>query len=309
MCNNSDEKDYAYRNKGEFLDLLNPEGFLAVDQLRKLSLTGIPDDLRSSVWKYLLGVSISDIAEEEFNRKERAQQYASLFREYSEDLKFIKVEIYRYRSDIPLFSDPNVQKTFINVITSYLTQNPQLRYTASLVHLCGPLIYVYLHSPDTELPIPKQICSFCEPFVYYSFQSLLSRLKFDEDFEDYFREMLGNLINLMRELIPELQSHFDDEELELKDWAHSWIRSLLAYELPMCCLLRLWDTYFSHEDGLGLHPYVCLAILVNLKEDLEELDHSDLLRSLRKLPDMDMDKVVIAQAFNFKFEITGKNIL
>jgi hypothetical protein len=59
----------------------------------------------------------------------------------------------------------------------------------------------------------------------------------------------------------------------------------------MDCVLRLWDTYFSSAEGMGLHLYTMLAILVNFHDELIELEHSELKGFLQHLPEMDMDQV------------------
>lgn len=43
------------------------------------------------------------------------------------------------------------------------------------------------------------------------------------------------------------------------EWAASWFQFLLSRELPLDCVMRLWDTYFAGPDGLRLHIYVCLG--------------------------------------------------
>ncbi len=80
---------------------------------------------------------------------------------------------------------------------------------------------------------------------------------------------------------------------------------LLAKELPMDCVLRLWDTYFSCAEGLGLHLYTMLAILVNFHEELIELEHSELKGFLQHLPEMDMDQVYhpLFASWSFSFKI------
>jgi hypothetical protein len=72
-------------------------------------------------------------------------------------------------------------------------------------------------------------------------------------------------------MIPDLYDHFMDEEIDVKDWLSNWFSNILSKELPLDCVLRLWDTYFSIEEanGLELHTFVCLAILLQCKEDLE----------------------------------------
>ena len=51
------------------------------------------------------------------------------------------------------------------------------------------------------------------------------------------------------------------------------------------------DTYFAVPDPLDLHLYVCLAILANCKDALEELDQSEAKSMLFNLPPLDIDRV------------------
>ncbi|EFA83949.1 hypothetical protein PPL_03019 [Heterostelium album PN500] len=85
-------------------------------------------------------------------------------------------------------------------------------------------------------------------------------------------------------------NHFEEEEINSNDWAMSWLRYLLSVELPLECVLRLWDTYLSAQLGLDLHVFVCLAILINFSEELLELEHSEILGFLQHLPGIDMDQ-------------------
>jgi len=56
-------------------------------------------------------------------------------------------------------------------------------------------------------------------------------------------------------------------------------------------LLRLWDTYFAVKDPLDLHLYVCISILINCQDVLEELDQSEIKSLLSNLPLLDVDRV------------------
>jgi len=54
-------------------------------------------------------------------------------------------------------------------------------------------------------------------------------------------------------------SYFEEEEIDANAWIPSWLRFLLARELHLNSVLRLWDTYFSCQESLELHTYVCLG--------------------------------------------------
>jgi hypothetical protein len=61
--------------------------------------------------------------------------------------------------------------------------------------------------------------------------------------------------------------------------------------MPTGVLLRVWDVYFAVADPVDLHTYVGLAILTTCKEQLEELDQSEVRSMMLSLPNMDVDRV------------------
>lgn len=61
---------------------------------------------------------------------------------------------------------------------------------------------------------------------------------------------------MFRMLLPELHNHFgkfikfyhvilDEEEVNFRYWAASWFENFLSKELPIECVLRLYDAYFA----------------------------------------------------------------
>lgn len=81
---------------------------------------------------------------------------------------------------------------------------------------------------------------------------------------------------LFRACDPELCEYIEDEEVTPNMWAMHWVevadpmtteallltwasQYVLSPNLPLDCLFRLWDTYFSTEEGLDLHLYVCIG--------------------------------------------------
>ncbi|RUO95801.1 rab-GTPase-TBC domain-containing protein [Jimgerdemannia flammicorona] len=85
--------------------------------------------------------------------------------------------------------------------------------------------------------------------------------------------------------------HYICYKVDLNEWATSWLQYLLAKELQPENLMRLWDTYFAIPDPLDFHPFICLAILRTAKENLEELEQSEIRTLLLRLPPMDMEQV------------------
>lgn len=48
----------------------------------------------------------------------------------------------------------------------------------------------------------------------------------------------------------------------------------------------------SSTNPLDLHIYVCLSIMLSQREALEDLDHAEILSTLKKLPHLNMDQIV-----------------
>ncbi|KAJ1557430.1 hypothetical protein HK096_007315, partial [Nowakowskiella sp. JEL0078] len=204
------------------------------------------------------------------------------------------------QSSLATSSLKNIQKNpstvLENVVTAFLNHNRHIDYDNSLIHLCGPFVFVLAEESDVyfcferfmtmlsdgecvlvQLNLPKLHSSFSEE--YFSSQSTNTRL--------------SHFFMLFRTLLPDLYNHFEEEEVDFKEWSSSWLQYMLARELPIECVLRLWDTYFSTtEGGFHLHEFICLAILDNQKEDLEESEQSQIHSLVLRLPYLDMDQII-----------------
>lgn len=112
-------------------------------------------------------------------------------------------------------------------------------------------------------------------------------------------QRVATFLSLFRTTLPELHAYFEAEEVDLVAFATSWLQHLLARELQIDNLMRLWDTYFAVPDLLNLHLYVCVAILTNCKDALEEFDRSETTSMLFSLPPLDMDRI-ISDAMNIR---------
>lgn len=123
-------------------------------------------------------------------------------------------------------------------------------------------------------------------------------------------------MTLFHACLPDLYSYFEEEEVNIREWAASALRHLLSRELTVENTLRLWDTYFAQREAkdtdkggggewTGLNTCVCLALLKQLKEEFEEWEQSEIYSTLMKLPALDMDPVRqsdISQSFTFKIK-------
>lgn len=159
-------------------------------------------------------------------------------------------------------------------VAALVTGPSQTEYHPDMVYLCAPFVK----------------CIRAETGMYFAFEKLLTTME-AHHVHHPLPSRISTFLTLFRTTLPELYAYFDEEEVDVIGLASAWLRHLLAAEMRIEDLMRLWDTYFAMPDFLDLHTYVCLAILTNCKDALEELDQSEAKSMLSSLPPLDVDRV------------------
>ncbi|KAJ2157715.1 hypothetical protein GGF46_004318, partial [Coemansia sp. RSA 552] len=275
----------------ELVELLESEVFIDINKLRKCARQGVPDELRGEVWKYLLGVEKSDRANELTQRRARYESYREIDKENVEVSKRVRGEVNRYlaRTKKEDLLDPHTAPAvFETVICAYLNCNNHIEYSPALVQICAPFVITMKAEYD----------------VYSCFERLVDTLS-ESSLASNINKRVAQFLSYFRTLLPDLYNYFEEEELDVGEWASSWLRNLLAKELPTACVLTLWDVYFSLPDFIDFHPFVCLAVLQHLKDSLEDLEQSEIRSMLLRLPKLNILRIV-SHAHNIRSEIQAR---
>ncbi|KAJ1796739.1 hypothetical protein LPJ59_003561 [Coemansia sp. RSA 2399] len=275
----------------DFDQVLESEVFVDVNRLRKYARHGIPDEIRGEVWKFLLGVEKPDRSNELTQRRARFESYREIDKENVETSKRVRGEVNRYllRTKRENLLDPHLSPAiFEAVICAYLNCNNSVEYSPAMVQVCAPFVITMKSEFD----------------VYSCVERLLNIL-YEPALDGSINKRVAQFLSYFRTLLPELYNYFEDEELDVSEWASSWLRFLLAKELPTGNVLDLWDVYFSLPDFVDFHPFVCLAILHHLKDSLEDLEQSEIRSMLLRLPAMNISRI-ISQAHNIRSEIQAR---
>ncbi|KAI8923635.1 rab-GTPase-TBC domain-containing protein [Entophlyctis helioformis] len=281
----------------DFQDILNAESFVDIDKLRSVARHGIPEEARGKAWKYLLGVETPDKSHEISTQMQQYREYLQYDKENTHMAKRVRGETSRYcfrrRKEFEKleFKGKDLESRMENVVTAYMNRHRLNQLPEMLVPMCGPFVYTVA----------------IESEVYFCFEKLLSQL--DDLLATHdLNQRLANFLMLFRVLMPDLYNHFEEEEINFREWATSWFQHLLSRELPLECIVRLWDTYFAIPEGVSMHVYVCLAILFHVKDNLEELEQSEIHSLLLRLPALDMD-MIISNAFRIKDEVIQQSLI
>ncbi|KAI9230520.1 MAG: rab-GTPase-TBC domain-containing protein [Piptocephalis tieghemiana] len=282
----------------EFEDLLSAEVHVDVDRLRQASRHGIPEEVRGLVWKFLLEVEPADRSKDQTHARRLAEGYHSIPKSTDVEVsRRCRAECQRLlpRLPSPLCPDrPSLDIPGIveRLIATFLGRTDDREYTPGLVNMTLPFIMVFEQESD----------------MYWCFERLIHSL--DELFKEHeLHERVAKFMTLLRATLPDLYNYFEEEEVDVKEWSASWMSYLLARELPIHCTIRLWDNYFCAlpEERLDLHTYVCIALLKRFKEELEDLEQSEIRTILRRLPVMDMEDI-LNQAINVKHRVLERQM-
>ncbi|KAM0787339.1 hypothetical protein ACM66B_003428 [Microbotryomycetes sp. NB124-2] len=163
-----------------------------------------------------------------------------------------------------------------NIISAYLNRNTSVEYNANLVQMAAPFVWTLK----------------TEAGMYFCFERLMSM------YEDYtstrpLPTRMSFFLMLFRQFLPDLHAYFEEEAVDMRELASAWLQDLFAREMQIATLMRVWDVYFSINEPLEFHTYVCLSILMTLKESLEELDQSEVRSMLLSLPPLDVDRLIV----------------
>eukprot|EP00127_Corallochytrium_limacisporum_P003934 Clim_evm19s155 gene=Clim_evmTU19s155 len=270
--NSSYSSDSSYSTE-DFREILSTEVVVDLPRLKELSMYGIPNEIRCEVWRHLLGVSSANKSREVTDFRAQSVGYSNSFRSDPEVLNRVRGELKRVVGRDQHLQDR--RQLMENVLGTYLNYHTEVDFSPSLVHMCVPIVHVCDHESE----------------VYYIFERIMDRVNERFNGEALHRSM-SEFLHVFRSTLPDLYEHFEEQEVEVQLWASNWLRHIFCTELKLKHLLRLWDAYFSLEDGFQLHIYACIAVLESFSQDLEEYEHSELRSFLRKPPRFDVDQII-----------------
>uniref|UniRef100_A0A8C6U7S6 TBC1 domain family, member 22a n=1 Tax=Neogobius melanostomus TaxID=47308 RepID=A0A8C6U7S6_9GOBI len=252
-----------------------------LEELRKLSWSGIPRQVRPITWKLLS----------------------------------IHIDIPRTNPLIPLFQQASVQEIFERILFIWAIRHPASGYVQGINDLVTPFFVVFVFEYIEEEVENFDVSSLEEEALRNieadSFWCMSKLLDGIQDNYTFAQPGIQRKVKALEELVSRIDDsvhrHMHQYEVEYLQFAFRWMNNLLMRELPLRCTIRLWDTYQAEPEGFShFHLYVCAAFLVRWrKEILEEKDFQGLMILLQNLPTMHWGNeevsVLLAEAYRLKF--------
>ncbi|XP_078138210.1 TBC1 domain family member 22A isoform X1 [Centroberyx gerrardi] len=295
-----------------------------LEELRKLSWSGIPRQVRPIAWKLLSGYLPANAERRESVLQRKRQEYFGFIQQYydsrndehhQDTYRQIHIDIPRTNPLIPLFQQASVQEIFERILFIWAIRHPASGYVQGINDLVTPFFVVYVFEYIEEEVENFDVSSLQEEALRNieadSFWCMSKLLDGIQDNYTFAQPGIQRKVKALEELVSRIDEsvhrHMQHYEVEYLQFAFRWMNNLLMRELPLRCTIRLWDTYQAEPEGFShFHLYVCAAFLVRWrKEILEERDFQGLMILLQNLPTMHWGNeevsVLLAEAYRLKF--------
>jgi len=185
-----------------------------------------------------------------------------------EDQQVIKADVVRTRQNIALFKTEQVQKDLETLLTVYCKRR-SVKYTQGLNEIIAPFFVLDLEKGE----------------IFNCFYALIQKF-IPNTLRGHDLKTLRRSLDMLRLLLlyhcPVLCRRLDSLELRPDLFATSWLATMMAGDLEMDVLLRLWDELLLRDDPLFVH-FAALAAVAREVEGLE--------RALRESPEQGAERL------------------
>ncbi|KRZ20356.1 TBC1 domain family member 13 [Trichinella pseudospiralis] len=196
------------------------------------------------------------------------------------------------------------------ILFIYSKLNPGVKYVQGMNEIIGPIYFVFASDSQWQ--------EHAEADTFFCFQNLMSEIKdnfiktLDSsnvgigwyiscllskaskkpilNFEDH---QMRALYSLLQRVDPVLhQAMTEVQQLCPQYFAFRWLSLLLSQEFLLPDVIRLWDTLFSDCRRFEFLLYVCLAMLILVRNDILTNEFSVNVRMLQNYPPIDIVSVI-----------------
>jgi len=215
----------------------------------------------------------------------------------------INQDIIRTYPEKEFFQSQKTRDIMHNILFIAAKKNPTLGYRQGMHELLAPIIYLFHNQriPVTEVKDHVVYKANNELYIEHDsftvFEKLMDLaepwfLKFDssggESSEHRSSPVVAKSNRIQNQLLkaedPILQAHLTDLQIEPQLYGLRWIRLLFGREFHLDDVLTLWDALFAHGKQLELVEYICLAMLLYVRDQLLQNDYSGCLKRLLNYP-------------------------
>ncbi|TKY48303.1 TBC1 domain family member 22B [Spatholobus suberectus] len=276
-----------------------------LDKLRELAWSGVPDYMRPTVWRLLLGYAPPNSDRREGVLRRKRLEYLDCVSQYydipdterSDDeinmLRQIAVDCPRTVPDVPFFQQQQVQKSLERILYTWAIRHPASGYVQGINDLVTPFLVAFLSEylqggidNWSMSDLSSDEISNVEADCYWCLSKLLDGMQDHYTFaQPGIQRLVFKLKELVRRIDDPVSSHMEQQGLEFLQFAFRWFNCLLIREIPFHLVTRLWDTYLAEGDALpDFLVYIFASFLLTWSDKLQKLEFQELVMFLQHLP-------------------------
>ncbi|KAH7298239.1 hypothetical protein KP509_25G033200 [Ceratopteris richardii] len=244
---------------------------------------GIPDCLRGLVWQLISG------SRDLLLMHQGVYEQLVLYETSSSELDIIR-DISRTFPSHVFFQQRHGpgQRSLYNVLKAYSVYDRAVGYVQGMGFLAG-LLLLYMSEEDAFW----LLVALLKGAVHAPMEGLyLVGLPLVQQY-------LYQLSRLVKEQLPKLGAHFDEEMINPSMYASQWFITVFSYSFPFPLALRIWDVFLF--EGVKIVFKVGLALLKYCHDDLVNLPFEKLVHALRNFPeDALRPDTLLPMAFSIK---------
>eukprot|EP00551_Chaetoceros_affinis_P007694 CAMPEP_0203668518 /NCGR_PEP_ID=MMETSP0090-20130426/5128_1 /ASSEMBLY_ACC=CAM_ASM_001088 /TAXON_ID=426623 /ORGANISM="Chaetoceros affinis, Strain CCMP159" /LENGTH=807 /DNA_ID=CAMNT_0050532979 /DNA_START=376 /DNA_END=2799 /DNA_ORIENTATION=- len=219
------------------------------------------------------------------------------FLENASLLDEIRKDVVRTHPDLKFFLEPNDNigsrrySAIERVLFVWSKLNKGVRYVQGMNEIVGTLYFVLANDENEEW------ASEAEADTYFLFNTLMVEMRdiFVPDLDEADTGIQGRMANMIALLSlhdPEVRCHLDDCGIDPGFYSIRWLTTLLSREFLLPDTIRLWDSMFASTHKDNFMRYVCVCMVMVIREDLLKGDFGTCLRLLQSYPPTNVDQLL-----------------
>lgn len=254
-------------------------------------------------------------------------------------LSVIQQDVIRTFPGVEFFRKANIQEIMSSILFTYARKFPEMVYRQGMHEVLAPIIFV-VYSDQQALCHVKSTATELDPDIVYLLNpdyleadcfELFTKVM--DGIEQYYKindirpSASGHFPNVETSPVPEnaklselevikqlntikdtilakedlhLHNHLLKLEIPLSLFGIRWLRLLFGREFPLHDLLVVWDAIFAEDQAFDLINYLCVAMLVRIREKLLYSDYTTTLTHLMKFPPNSDVSLIIRHALHIK---------
>ena len=207
-------------------------------------------------------------------------------RNSQEDMARLEMQQHTKKSDLSTEDVNNFieahSDALARILFIYAKLNAGIKYVQGMNEILAVLYYCFWRFGNEAIISTEYL----ESDVFFCFSNLMSEIK-DGFMRDLDKERNGidgkckTMLSILKSVDYQVWVKLEQERVNPQFYALRWLMLLMCQEFDMANCVRLWDTLFADPHRYEFLNYVCVAIIIEVREEILEGDFAACMENLQ----------------------------